>query len=279
MKVLVTGASGFLGRYVVPKLVAAGACVTAHGRSASPFGDVEYLTGDLASDELLAPWRWDAVINLAGPVTAGNEDLAAGMDIVAQHTRIALQLRRLGHRARIVHASSMTVYGRPERLPVDEAHPRRPQHFYGLAKVIAEDVLADLDTRIVRLPGLFSEQRASGALYHFCKAARAGQPLVITTPTPTVWDILHVADAADALILALHGSERGAFNISYGEPVELVAIARWIAAHGGRGSRVETSDTVHPPFQLDIVKARHVLGWVPPQLYARLADLYEAYAA
>ena len=279
MRVLVTGATGFLGRHVVARLVDSGMDVTAHGRGESPFDKLDYVRGDLATDTLLAPWRWDAVVNLAGPVTGGTEDVATGIDVVAAHVRIALQLRRHGASARIVHASSMTVYGPADALPVTEDHPRRPQHLYALAKVLAEDVLADLDTRILRLPGLFSEQRASGALYHFCRAARQGEPLRVIATTPTVWDILHVADAADAIARAVETNERGAFNISYGEPVDLVSIAQWIANHAKTSSTVETNYTAHPAFQLDNSRARSVLGWQSPSLHDRLARLYEDYAA
>ncbi len=271
-RVLVTGATGFLGGHVVRRLEAAGATVTGLdlGRD-----------GDLADPEVaartLSPWRWDVAVNLAGPVTGGNEDLRTGIDVVAAHVRIALHLRRHAGAARIVHASSMTVYGPPDRLPVAEDHPRRPQHLYGLAKVLAEDVVAP-NAAILRLPGLFSAERRSGALYHFCRAARRGEPVRVTTPTPTVWDVLHVEDAADAIARAVTSHVTGALNISYGEPVELGAVARWIAEHAGTGSPVECT-TKHPVFQLSVARARQTLGWAEPSLHARLAELYAAYAS
>jgi UDP-glucose 4-epimerase len=296
-RVLVTGATGFLGRIVVEKLVARGVEVTAHGKRRAfrdvvgtldpRFDDVESMQGDLAdydvAAELLGSWRWNAVVNLAGPVTSGNEDLRTGIDVVSAHERIALHVKRYAEDARIVHASSMTVYGMPERVDVDENHPTRPRHLYGLAKLVADDILLvepHTDAYVLRLPGLFSEQRTTGALYHFCRAARAGEPIRVTTSVPTPWNVLHVEDAADAIMAALDAEmpRRQAINISYGEPVQIAAVAKLIAELAGKGSQVE-STVEHPALNLVNARAKQLLGWNPPSLRDRLAQLYEAYAA
>ena len=290
-RVLVTGATGFLGRALVPRLVASGVTVTAHGRSQTPFArEVDYVRGDLVdpdeAERSLAPWRWDAVVNLAGPVTGGTEDWTTGVQVANAHVMIALNVRRFAKlRTRIIHASSMQVYGDPRTQPITEEHPRAPRHLYGLAKSLAEDVwlaAPELDAWVLRFPGLFSEQRRGGALYHFSRAARAGNPLQLTATTPTPWDVLHVDDAAEAIArtLAAVGGTPGAINISYGEPVELAEIARWFAAHAAAGSTVEqTPGVAHPVYQLAIVRAREHLGWSPPALHDRLARLYAAYGA
>ena len=281
-RVLVTGATGFLGRHVVDKLRARGCEVTTLARAS---GD---LRADLAdagdAERALADWRWDACVHLAAPVTGGGEDLATGMTAALAHARIALHVRRFA-RGRVVHASSMVVYGLPRTLPVGEDHARAPLHLYGLGKVLAEDVLlADpaLAVTVVRFGGLFAEDRRGGALFHFCRAARQGAPLRVTTATPTPWELLHVDDAAEGLARAatLPDVPRGAINLGYGEPIELVAMARRIAALGGRGSSVEAvPDVTHPVFQLDIARARRHLGWDPPALETRLAALCEAFAS
>ncbi|HEX5062935.1 MAG TPA: NAD(P)-dependent oxidoreductase [Kofleriaceae bacterium] len=295
---LVTGATGFLGRRVVARLVERGIEVTAHGNSRAfrdlgevrldkRFDAVESMQGDLAdydiATDLLGSWRWNAVVNLAGPVTSGNEDLRTGIAVVTAHERIALHVKRFAEDARIVHASSMTVYGVPEQVDVDEYHPTRPVHLYGLAKLVAECILLvdpATDAWVLRLPGLFSEDRASGALFHFCRAARAGEPIRVTTATPTAWNVLHVDDAADAIVRALTatGKPRTAINISYDEPVDLIAVAKLIAAHAGAGSTVEAA-VAHPPFRMNATRAKQSLGWKPPTLRERLTKLYADYAA
>ena len=272
MKVVVTGATGFLGRRVVERLRARGCEVTALGR-----GDGDLADPDGAARALL-PWRWDAVVNLAAPVTGGTEDLATGIAAARAHARIALAIREHA-RGRIVHASSMTVYGMPHTVPVREDHPRNPMHLYGLGKLLAEDVL-DGTAVVLRFGGLFAGDRCGGALYHFCRAAHRGLPLDVTAAVPTPWEILHADDAADGIARAVTRVDvlPGAMNLGYGEPIELVAIARRIVTLAGTGSHVNSA-VEHPPFQLDANRARTHLDWAPPSLGERLAELYAAFAA
>ena len=292
--VLVTGASGFLGRPLVAAFVRAGYEVTALGwrqvDSLFP-ANVGYMTGDLtdrrAAQELLAPWRWDAVVHAAGPVPQGAA-AAAGAEMLAQHVRILLNVCAAIPQAwsgRFIHTSSMSVYGMPQYLPVDEGHPCRPEDAYGMAKLLAEEVLSTMAERsgwdlwIFRLPGLFSEQRRNGALIQFMQAALRGEPLAILPAQPMPWDVLHVDDAVEAIlrVLFLEVRSPGAMNIAYGEPVELEAMAERIARQAGTGSTVQNiGGARHPVFQMDIALAKRLLGWPPTTLQARLEALWRA---
>jgi UDP-glucose 4-epimerase len=289
-RLLVTGATGFLGLPLARRLAAAGAQVTALARSFEgsdlPAG-VERLAADLTSEvsarAALAPWRWDSVVSLAGPVPRGIERFEEGARTATDHLKIALHLVKalpLGFQGRVVHTSSMTVYGLPASLPVEEGAARRPTHLYALGKSLADEVLltlgGGLDLWILRLPGLFAPWRKGGALFHFARAAARGEPLRVTATDPIAWDVLDVRDAVEAIARALTSEHRGpgAINVSYGEPVEIVAMARRIAAMAGRGSEVVAPEGVtHPVFQLDMARARSLLGWPPVTLEARLREL------
>ena len=172
----------------------------------------------------------------------------------------------------------MTVYGAAAELPVRESQALAPGFPYALGKVLVEDVWRSAglpDYWLLRLPGLFSARRQSGALYHFVRAALDGQPIKLSAPQPTLWDILHVDDAADAIVRALACPEpfQGAMNVSHGEVVELEQVARRIAELTTQVEVINETRVVHPPFQLDIGLAKARLGWPPCALDQRLSEL------
>lgn len=294
-RVLVTGATGFLGQPLVERLVSDGYSVTAVGRrreKGPPGLAVDYLVGDLAEHSagtaLLTPWRWDAVVNAAGPVPQGDSGWDDGHTLTRAHVSIALTVCLAvppPWTGRLIHVSSMTVYGLPQYLPVDEGHPRMPLNCYGIAKALAEDVFMTVGERhgfdcwILRLPGLFCETRSTGALFDFMRAAAEGRPLVVSAARPTPWDVLRLSDAVEAIARALTADERapGAVNVSYGQPVELAAIAAYVAQRFGGGVPVEHRHQVqHPVFHMAIGKARRLLNWPPSTLDAQLQDLWTA---
>lgn len=280
---LVTGAGGFLGRRVVARLLAAGAQVTAHVRTpGQSWAGAEVSVGDLTAlawgESARQAWRWDAVVHLAGPVSSAAGGFVSEAQTARAHVQLALAVARALPRdwsGRVVHASSMTVYGAAPSLPVQESQPLLPRFPYALGKVLAEDVwraTGHPDVWILRLPGLFSAERQSGALFHFVRAGLSGRPLHIQAAEPTLWDLLHVDDAAEAIARAL-ASERpfsGAMNVSYGEVIDLERVARRVIELTHPVELVNDTGLVHPSFQLDIGLAKGRLAWPPTTLDERL---------
>lgn len=259
MKVIVTGASGYVGRRLMTRLPNA---------EALPRVD---LSNFAAASSALAPWRWDAIVNLAGPAPKATQPWREESACVATHVRIAMNLARLVPRsARLVHMSGMIVYGLPETRPVKEEHTRKPIHSYGLAKMLAEDALASVeDVWILRVGGLFSEDRTEGALYHFLRAAKERRKLVVSPKTPLAWDPHHVDDAVEAIVRALDLHGEGALNVSTSEPLDLLGVARRIASRYG-GEVEDAGGVAHPVFQSDTTKLRSRFGWTPVPLDERL---------
>ena len=113
MKVLVSGAAGFLGHYVVARLIERGHNVRAIIRPSSPnpswTGEVEIFRADLrASDKLVTAFDGvDAVLHLAAP-TSGDEDLQFVSTVVG--TERFLEAMSKSSVRRLVHVSSLVVY-------------------------------------------------------------------------------------------------------------------------------------------------------------------------
>jgi 2-alkyl-3-oxoalkanoate reductase len=137
MKVLVTGASGFLGRYVVRELADRGHDVTALVRSATSAREsftqlrVQFLEGDLRSlDDPLALrlGRQDAIVHLAA-ATSGTTRVRFESTVLATE-RLLEALARVSWSGRLVHVSTLAVYGFNQlaaRARVDENTPLEPE--------------------------------------------------------------------------------------------------------------------------------------------------------
>jgi UDP-glucose 4-epimerase len=279
-RVLVTGSTGIVGTALVARLNASGFQVTELARHSKD------IAVDLAAESArmaLRPWRWDVVINLAGPVPGRRGVTEGAWETIAMHANIALNLCSavpVGWTGRLIHASSMVVYGIPDRVPVDETHRRRPMDAYAIAKCVAEDVITsaqeekDLDVWILRLPGMFSEARHSGALYNFVSNAARGVPLTIEAAHSTPWEALHLDDAVEGIVRVMESPARaaGPMNLGYGENMGLMQMAEKIVARFKSCSPIENlTGFAHPAFCMGIEKARSLINW-PPTTFERRLD-------
>ncbi len=304
MKAFVTGAAGFLGAHLARRLAADGHEVLALDiRPRPPALDIPgitYLHEDLRSSE-----RWraaldgvDTVFHLASvhlQVTAPEDEYRAIN--VGAAVSLADACRTAGVR-RLVHTSTVGIYGHVRNPPADEDAPRNPTNPYERTKLEGEQRLvrategSDLDLRILRPawiygPGCPRTARLlrtirKGRFFFIGKGANLRHPV-------------YVEDVVDSLLLAAHGSPgmRRDHIIAGPAPMplrELVnTFARAVSAPPPRlrmprlmalvlGSVAETAGRVlrrNPPFSrrtlaffendnaFDITAARRDIGFAP----------------
>jgi D-erythronate 2-dehydrogenase len=221
VRVIVTGAGGFVGRPIVAKLLARGDQVVALDTVADgiPAG-AEVVAGDL-SDSAVQSRAFaegcDAVIHLATvPGGAAEADPAASrrVNIDAMYDLLE-RAAAVGNRPRVAYASSIAVLGHP--LPtsgVDDATPLSPELIYGGHKAMMEIAVAMLSNRhaidgvSIRLPGILARPKGpsgmkSAFMSNMFHALKAGEPFVCpTSATGAIW-AQSVDRCADNFIHAL----------------------------------------------------------------------------
>ncbi|WP_297842619.1 NAD-dependent epimerase/dehydratase family protein [Pseudomonas sp.] len=185
MRVMVTGANGFVGRLLVQRLLALGVL---RGQAISALILLDIELNDLPIDSrvrchygsvtdtallrrVLADGI-DVVFHLVSiPGGAAEQSYTLGYEVNLLASLALLdQLRELPGAPVLVYASSVAVYGVGLPARMDEAAVARPELSYGSHKLMVETVLSDLsrrgevDGRAVRLPGIVARPRQSNGL-------------------------------------------------------------------------------------------------------------------
>ncbi len=294
-KVLVTGATGHLGRSVV-HLLASRAEIVALSRSGAlpppPFGaepasNVRGLAFDVEQDEsvpaLAAELGPDvALVHLAAwhpPRTAGTTpaERARLLEVNVHGTMRVLDAarRRAGQAsvACVVYASTFEVYGLPERAgAVEETDRLNPITDYGATKLSGEDHLLafayEEKARVValRLPAIYGPGEITArALPNFLRQVAAQKRPVIAGSGEDLRDQIHVKDAARAVELAVFGDASGIFNVADGEAHSIAALARTALRVAGMAGEPELvpEQKARYDFHLSIARARRELGFDP----------------
>ncbi|HUI86040.1 MAG TPA: NAD-dependent epimerase/dehydratase family protein [Nitrososphaerales archaeon] len=232
MKVLVTGATGFLGAYVAPALAQSGHEVTGMVHSTKPSPDLgkmmETRIADLTDEASLleATKSIDAVVHLAAYYTFfGRKDFYKAVTV--EGTRSLLRACRANGVRRFVYCSSTEVIGPVGTPPADENTRLNPTYEYGRSKLDAERVVRESPAReiewtIVRPSGIYGPGNVDDVAFwfivSFAKNALATRFLV--GGGRNLIQFVHARDAARAFVLALNNPKvsAGQTYLVSGEP-------------------------------------------------------------
>ena len=152
MNVLVIGGAGYIGSHVVKELNKQGHKVTvfdnlSSGLRQNLFKQNGFIHGDILIKEQLDrafAQGFDAFIHLAAFKAAGESMVSPEKYSVNNITgTLNIINSAVGHGCkRMVFSSSAAVFGEPQYLPIDEAHPKNPENYYGFTKLKIEEFMA-----------------------------------------------------------------------------------------------------------------------------------------
>lgn len=281
MRILVTGAKGFVGTHLTRELEDAGHYVIGSDLTRDEVDNV--LSANLAypgSAELLVNrYGPDYVVHLAaryGRLLCRDQPHRAVTDNAAATTELAAACAERG--IPVLYASSSEVYGDHGKDTITEQSAlRTPTTIYGLSKRWGEEALKlylpPEKLCIVRLNMLMGEGQRAGygccAVATFIKQALAGESFTVHRNTSRSY--LHVSDAVRALRLLIEQGHSGIFNCSNDrEYMSTEDLAELVAEEVvDRTGQPVAMDVIDPPSiqiphkQFSSAKLRNATGWEP----------------
>jgi len=174
---------------------------------------------------------------------------------------------------KIVYASSSSVYGNPEYLPIDEEHPTNPISPYGVSKLAAEKYCScfqeiyGLKCVILRYFTVYGPgQRPDEAIHKFAKLATNQKPITIYGDGTQTRDFTYVSDIVDGTILAMQKGNSGIYNLGSGERISINEMITLLEQAIGRKITpvyIEKQAGDVNQTWANIQKARRELGYKP----------------
>jgi dTDP-glucose 4,6-dehydratase len=297
MRILITGAAGFLGSHLCDRLLSEGHQVVGMDNFITGNPDnLAHLAGNEnfffirhdVSNFIFVPGKLDAVLHFASPASPNKSSPLGYVNLPIQTmkagalgTHNTLGVAR-AQRARFLLASTSEIYGDPLEHPQTEAYwghvnPIGLRSVYDEAKRFAEALTMayhryhGIDTRVVRIFNTYGPRmhlEDGRVLPNFLQQALRGEPLTIYGDGQQTRSFCYVDDLIDGIVRLLYSDEHQPVNI--GNPVETTilefaeTISRLVGNPAGvifkPAQRGESDPQRRRP---DITRARQILGWEP----------------
>jgi UDP-glucose 4-epimerase len=300
MRILVTGGAGYIGQFMVKRLIEEGheplvldSLEVGH-REAVPPG-VKLYEGNLLDKEFVknvfSEDSFDAVVHFAAYALAG-ESMEKPEKYFENNIQGGLNLldQMKGKTSNFIFSSTCSIYGTPDKIPVTEEESKKPESVYGQSKLMFEKVLYWYDKIFnikhinlryfnasgAAIDGSIGESHAieTHIIPNAIKAVLENKAFTLfgkDYPTPDgtcIRDYIHVLDLAEAHLLALkflkEKSTSDSFNLGSGKGYSNLEVLEMVKKVSGKPLEIEYKDRRFgdpPKIFADNSKARNVLGF------------------
>ena len=286
MRYIVTGGAGFIGSNIVKKLVARGDDVTVidnlntgkEENLKSVIDKITFLKDSILNRELLEKQSQniDGIFHQAALASVQDSfsKLDEYHDVNVNGTENILKLAKKND-FRVVYASSSSVYGNPERIPIKESDKKNPINPYAETK-LKQDQLAikysEIGVKVIGLRyfnvfGKGQSKEYAGVLKLFLERIRDKLPPKINGDGTQFRDFVYVEDVADANIMSMDSDiNHGFYNVGTNTSITILDLAKTIIKSSG----LDIQPIFGPALKGDVQKTianidliKEEIGWEP----------------
>jgi UDP-glucose 4-epimerase len=295
MKILITGAAGFIGSHLSQKYVMAGHTVYAldnlfngnlnNIRTLLNKKNFKFIHDDICREQVYheLPSDLDAIIHLAAQIHVDRSIVnpEETFKINVEGTLKILEYSRMHDIKKILFASSSEIYGSAEYTPIDEYHRLSAKHPYGASKIAADRLCYtynetyDLGVDILRSFNSFGPRQKDtgygGVIAIFIKRVLQNKPPIIYGDGNQTRDYMFVDDAINAydkVLMSEGNPAKEGINFGTGNEVSVNKIAEEIIKHASENKELNAVHVDPRPIEVrrlvaDISRANKLLGFKP----------------
>lgn len=286
MRYIVTGGAGFIGNNIVKKLVARGDDVTVidnlntgkEENLKSVIDKITFLKDSILNRELLEKQSQniDGIFHQAALASVQDSFSKPDEyhDVNVNGTENILKLAKKND-FRVIYASSSSVYGNPERIPIKESDKKNPINPYAETK-LKQDQLAikysEMGVKVIGLRyfnvfGKGQSKEYAGVLKLFLERIRDKLPPKINGDGTQFRDFVYVEDVADANIMSMDSDiNHGFYNVGTNTSITILDLAKTIIKSSGLDIQpifgpALKGDVQRTIANVDLIKEE--IGWEP----------------
>lgn len=281
MKIIMTGATGFIGSYLlerllndkaVTKLLLIAKDINKLNKRFLKNSKIRVIELSLTRENIPAIPGYDVLVHLADMIP-GREDVSNFSDNIKITENVINNIIIKKIVKKIVYTSTLDVYGKPDSLPIVESHGTNPLTFYGISKLASEMFIkkamerVKLNYIILRLSQVYGPQEPLVKVIPLLvKKIQDNEYIKLNNKGNIIRDWVYIKDVSSAIEQSIYSEASGIFNIATGKGYslkELVDLLGDILHKTPKIRSEKKNKDPRPKIVLNIRKANRYLDYYP----------------